>query len=344
MQISKSILISFSITLFATSVFAQQGPTHSFSVDSSASNFTFTPDSQKIVFNEFSVAKVYDLNTQEITLVFDKHSLTISDIDISPDGQWVATGGLASKAFVWNINTGEVKCDMTMPLTPDDRDYRPVDGIKGVDFSDDGQFLLTGTTRAGTWLWDIDKCIPIFKTGHPVSSSREDLQLFPDSSKALINSIVISIPEGEILFQGINGIATVINNKLIRYTGTRRNPDRLIVKEADVQTQQTRELYSRIIDDDTVIENLTISPDGNFVLLGNFSDTFTPKVGHSSIISVQTGENVKQFDGSLSTKINSLVFGRSMKHFAAIHEDQVQIFDIDDLTSQISDAPVMDNQ
>lgn len=318
--------------------FAQQGPIDSVPVLDVA-NLAFSEDSQKLVFNAKSlnrghVAQVYDMNTKEVTFSFEHHSDFIRDIDISPDGQWVATGGMGSEAFVWNINTGEVKCAMTMPLNPGNSEYAPVNGISGVDFSDDGKYLLTSTdTQAGTWLWDVESCNPNVKVGFRISSE-QPLEIFPDNNKLLIGEVVYSVLENKVISGVPVFTVQISSSNTIRYL--LGMDTKFQVVELNVETQEKTEFPIIPV---TPID-VALSPDGKFVSIGNINN----ELGKTNVFNVETGESVRLFNGSLSTKINSLVFGRSMKHFAAIHEDRVQIFDIGDLTSQIPDAAVLDNQ
>ena len=55
-----------------------------------------------------SNVKIWDLrasNSQAI-YTYQEHTDTVRDLAISPDGQWVASGGVDGKLKIWEITTG----------------------------------------------------------------------------------------------------------------------------------------------------------------------------------------------------------------------------------------------
>jgi WD40 repeat protein/transcriptional regulator with XRE-family HTH domain len=77
--------------------------------------------------------------------VFKGHTAEILDIDISPDGKYLATGSVDKTARLWDLATGESIQTFS----------GHTGGIDGIAFSPDGKTLVTGSTDHTARLWDV---------------------------------------------------------------------------------------------------------------------------------------------------------------------------------------------
>lgn len=83
--------------------------------------------------------------------VFAGHTDLIFDLDFSPDGKYVATGGGDATVRIWDVQTGKE----LLKISP------PVRIVNAIEYSPDGKYLLSGSPGPITWLWDA-------RTGKPV--------------------------------------------------------------------------------------------------------------------------------------------------------------------------------
>jgi WD40 repeat protein len=91
-------------------------------------------------------ARVWELATgTEIASM--THEFSVTAVDISPDGKYIATGSCDRTARIWDISTGEILHSLFHPDTHT---------ILTVTFSPDGAYLVTGTRQSfSVHVWEV---------------------------------------------------------------------------------------------------------------------------------------------------------------------------------------------
>ncbi|CAG8756555.1 10497_t:CDS:10, partial [Cetraspora pellucida] len=189
--------------------------------------FAITPDGNYIVTSSRSlVVKIWDFKTGQIKKSFKAHEAPIIVMDIDPTSSLVATGSADSTVKVWDIEGGfcthnfrghggiisALKFHLennrwTLVSGADDCNIRiwdlqerkciavlksHVSVIRGLDMSNDGRFLISGSRDKVVNVWDFDKKIllktfPIFETIETlgvlqlhttIKNMEEDFELF----------------------------------------------------------------------------------------------------------------------------------------------------------------------
>ena len=145
-------------------------------------------------------------------------------IALSPDGEWLVTGPWNAKLVrVWNAHTGQHKLDLPVELPPD--------GRASMEFSRDGQWLVTGTSQ-GFRLW---------KTG----TWEPGLEI-PRATVSDLPGFAAFAPDGSLL---------AITHSL------------RVVKLIDLNTG--REVATLEPPNCEMLANLCFSPDGNLLAIGD---------------------------------------------------------------------------
>jgi TRAP-type C4-dicarboxylate transport system substrate-binding protein/Tol biopolymer transport system component len=110
-------------------------------------------------------------------LEFKGHTAEIYDIDVSPDGKYLATGSVDTTARLWDLASGE-------PIRTFSGHTGPIDGIA---FSPDGKTLVTGSADHTARLWDVmsGETIRVF-SGHTAEVG--DVEFSPDGQLIVSSS------------------------------------------------------------------------------------------------------------------------------------------------------------
>ncbi|MFH0842187.1 MAG: caspase family protein [Bacteroidota bacterium] len=93
-------------------------------------------------------AKLIDFKTGRVFATLKGHKSMVISLCFSPDGKYLATGGLDGKAIVWNVETGDSVRVIRF------RDEKLA--IFSVDISADGKMLATADWGGYVYIWDIE--------------------------------------------------------------------------------------------------------------------------------------------------------------------------------------------
>ncbi len=93
-------------------------------------------------------AKLIDFKTGRVFATLKGHNSMVISLCFSPDGKYLATGGLDGKAIIWNVETGDSVRVIRF------RDEKLA--IFSVDISADGKMLATADWGGYVYIWDIE--------------------------------------------------------------------------------------------------------------------------------------------------------------------------------------------
>jgi WD40 repeat protein len=132
---------------------------HTFKEQIWSTSACFHPDGNRILLVSKDLSlKIWDIEKGEYIQSFKGHSIEVSTVSISPDGNYILSSGARYKKAelkLWDAKTGECIQDFKV------RDYR----ISSTCFSPDGRYILSGSINKFVRLWDIKtgKCLLTLK-------------------------------------------------------------------------------------------------------------------------------------------------------------------------------------
>ncbi len=357
----KSILaFLISVSLFNPSALAQIQPERTLTVQDveEIGTYSLALNSNKAVVASSQSAWVVDLSTGDILLKFDGHlndpnppessSRGITAVDISPDGQYVATGDRRATVFIWDIETGEIISTIRTPNA--DRDPRFVSGkeIFSVQFSPDGNYLATAQVPTGAepiiglQVWDIATREPIFETR--ISAKKI---IFAEKHNFVITIgsgvKIYSLETSDILFEDVAGDIRLSpdKNHLWYTTGAGRRSVKLV--HLDLRTLEVVD-SSEPFDVRSSPKTL-IHPNGKLVLvideeirIGEMNKIST------RIVNLKSNMTLSKFVRDGLTNFRNLQFTPEGKKLIGSHENKFFFWDISNLTSSVPGAKMLDNR
>jgi WD40 repeat protein/transcriptional regulator with XRE-family HTH domain len=253
------------------------------------------------------------------------HTDFIWDIDVSPDGRYLATGSLDTTARLWDLNTGEL--------------IRVFSGhtaeITGLAFSPDSQFLVTASVDGTARLWNIasgetEKTFPAPMGNDLVAFSPDgryititgfdkDARIWDVATVKLVHTLsghtkdvtrVTYSPDGKYVLTGSNDNTaclwdTATGNPLQTYPGhtdgvsaVAFSPDGKYIATGDLHTARlwdvaTGQIVREISGYQNFVSGIQFSPDGKLLLIGSFDST-------SQLYDAATGQIIRVFERSTS--------------------------------------------
>mmetsp|Transcript_17672 Transcript_17672/g.68589 ORF Transcript_17672/g.68589 Transcript_17672/m.68589 type:complete len:526 (+) Transcript_17672:49-1626(+) len=110
---------------------------------------SFSPCGQYLACGtEDKTVKLWDIEREEITHVFEGHEMDIYSLDFSSDGRFIVSGSGDKKAKVWDVD--KRKCVFTLG----NDEVGPKDGVTSVAISPDGRLVAAGSLDHIVRLWD----------------------------------------------------------------------------------------------------------------------------------------------------------------------------------------------
>jgi serine/threonine protein kinase/WD40 repeat protein len=125
-------------------------------------DFAWFPDHQRVAVNNVQHGEVVILRVENSGLpeapvrLASRFGNTITGIDVSPDGKWIAAGGWKSNGVqVWNVVTGEIEC-----VLPPRFEEIGNPSIFRIAFSPDNRWLVCQTSNdntggVGYYFWEV---------------------------------------------------------------------------------------------------------------------------------------------------------------------------------------------
>jgi len=246
-----------------------------------SSTAAFTPTMEAAPVIAPTLTPVASPIVEASPLEFKGHTSGILDIDISPDGRYLATGSVDTTARLWNLATGETIRTFAGHTGP----------IDGIAFSPDGKTLVTGGDQT-VRLWDVatGKELQVF-SGH--SAGVGDVEFSPDGQSIvsingdqtariwdIATGATLHILSGHISF--ITRVAYSPDGKYV-LTGSGDDTARLW----DAATGAEVHVFTGHTDN---VSALAFSPDGKYAVTGGDDHVI-------KLWDVATGQLVREFSG-----------------------------------------------
>jgi WD40 repeat protein len=93
------------------------------------------------------VIQVWDSLTGQERFTLAGHTLPLNDVTFSPDGKWLASGGMDTVIKVWDLETRELLFSLPGHTS----------SIFSLEFSPDGKLLASGSLDGTTKVWNINR-------------------------------------------------------------------------------------------------------------------------------------------------------------------------------------------
>jgi WD40 repeat protein len=224
------------------------------------------------------------------------HSSTVHSIAFSPDGKYVASGGMDNNVKIWNAETG--------------REIRTLQGhtsyIYFVTFSPDGRFLVSTSHDATIRLWEVASGRELRR----YSSAYTNFAVFNAEGDLFFNSF------GEIVIWNIHSgtsrklKATSGSGDILAATFIDQGKHLLVAKPSgfivvDPQTDKAVRSFQLNTAIPAQEPSIAFSADGRYVLVGKFNSLV--------LCDAQTGAEIRTFEGTMG-KVNAVAFAPDGRH------------------------------
>jgi WD40 repeat protein len=243
--------------------------------------FTFSPDSNEVVFLESSSVKVLDLTTHKSRTLY-KHAEEVTALTVSHEYKLLATGVFDGRIVIWDFASGKELARLTCPGR-----------INGqIRFSSDGKTLIvTAYGRSEIWFFDLERKVlretikggttalavspnnkTLARTVIPAGSnylegtSAKEVVLFDTNTGKVRDKYAVDSwyifnlqysPDGRVLFAGGGQPESPLGVGFIRPPG--------MVAAWDAATGKSLEQFKALPDH---VVHMTVSPDGKLLAVG----------------------------------------------------------------------------
>jgi len=286
-----------------------------------------------ILFSLTSSAQIDKINT------FKKRGHKILCSAYSPDGQFIATGGVDDKILVWDTQTGNIIQELinrdwplALKFTPDNQylvsagrtervriwDFKMGkmvremkghrDHILALDISPDGKYIATGSIDKLVKLWDLNNgtFIRDFK-GHRDQVS--SVSFSPDGTKLASSGADESIIEWNV--PGGTQIRTIKNAHRGWVRNVAYSPDGKILasggNDKKINIWENGIIQRSLLGHKHILQYITFSSEGNYLLSGGYDKYFI-------LWEVSTGKIVRASKRQRD-KVLAVNFSPDGKHF-----------------------------
>ncbi len=239
--------------------------------------------------------------------VFSGHTGFIFDMDISPDGKFLATGSTDGTARIWDLSTGETVQILSAHT----------DAIDGIAFSPDGKSLATGSFDKTVRVWDAATGATLWVlAGHTAEVG--DVRFSPDG-KYLVS--VSGDHTARVWDLDLGETVLILTGHSSYLTRAAYSPDgRYILTGSgddtarlwDARTGETVRVFSGHTND---VSAVAFTPDGRFAATG---DDHTVRLW-----SVDTGSVEMEFVGHKpGTWLSGIAFSKDGALMASVSGDE----------------------
>lgn len=241
------------------------------------------------------------------------HTSGIHAVAFSPDGKYIATGGMEGTARLWERATGREL-----------RQFRGhTGGIGGMAFSPDGKRIVTGSSDGTARVWDVvtGKEVRQFKSSGSITSAT----FSPDGKQVLTWSADVvarlwDVDTGKVVGKFQAGeqrpgtVAAFTQSATFSADGKRVLTGGMLGDAARLWDTATGKELTKFVGHKSVIASAVVSPDGTQVLTGSWDGT-------ARIWDATTGKELQPLKGHKG-KVFSVAFFPDGKRVATAGEDR----------------------
>lgn len=122
----------------------------------------------RLLFHPLTIKKIkiWNLSDGQLIRTISGHKMSVSCIDISPDGSKIVSGSQDSSCKIWDLKTGSLLSTFT------DKEGGAVTSIA---WSSNGSKIATGSINSDLLMWDIPETLKLNN-----DNSNAKIQLFPN--------------------------------------------------------------------------------------------------------------------------------------------------------------------
>ncbi|MFH1418883.1 MAG: protein kinase, partial [Planctomycetota bacterium] len=267
----------------------------------------FSPDGTRL-FVGGETNKCFDPETGDVSVELDGHQSFVMGVAFSPDGAWIATGGLDRIVHLWNANSGKLLW----------KSADPEEMISALAFSPNGELLAAGLADRTIRVFDTtDRTVVRVLTGHDAMVTSVD---FDSTGERLASSSM----SGEIAIWSAQGRRLrVLHGHQTEVFSVRFSPDgtRLLSAGSDgtlkLWDARAEPVPAQLRQKEQLVERVP-SPDGERayrICTGSMTDTW------GELVEVATGEVLSRQELSTDTLPYDIEFSRDSRMLALTRKD-----------------------
>ncbi len=263
----------------------------------------------------------WDLKTGKALRVIRKHRLAIWSVAFAPDGKTVASGGDDGDAKIWNIITGELRCDLVGHTAC----------VHSISFSADQTAVVTtgGYTDTTMKVWDArtGKLRRSFQFPQKRQYVTHKAALYPDGGTAVVGTSdkplrffrIASGEELEPLEGHADCFASVVISRDGKTLASGGGNDDKTIRVWDLETRHLRWVLKGHTDS---IPSVSLSADGKRLASGSLDNT-------ARVWNLETGKEIAVLKGHTST-VRSVALSPDGKTVVTVgDDDRIKIWDAD---------------
>ncbi len=243
------------------------GHGHTLSVNSVA----ISPDGQYIVSgSRDKTVKLWDVEDRVLLHTFDGHKSEVNSVAFSPDGQYIVSGSLDKTVKLWDVK------NQVLLHTFNGHEEAIIfngheEAIISVDFSPDGQYIVSGSLDKTVKLWDVKNKV-ILHTFNGHESGVNSVSFSPDSqyivSGSLDKTVKLWDVKNKVILHTFNGHKEKVNSVAFSPDG------QYIVSGSYDKTVKLWDVKNKVIlhtfdGHESGVNSVAFSPDGQYIVSGS---------------------------------------------------------------------------